>query len=319
MLGQCGDASDDTPLKCFPCGLDGVCCDIKRNLVTANPLGQSEPRFVNLPCRNPTTLSTSNCTGSQTVIRAVTCSTRCRQLAESCTDTGQCCAPLVCTQLQFAKVCANPTSPTISPCTPQFDGAGATSCDCNPDDPTCVSPVLIDVAGNGIELTDLESGVDFDMRAIGSSLRVAWTKADSDDAWLVLDRNGNGAIDNGQELFGNFTPQPVPPFGQERNGFLALAEYDKPVNGGDENGLISRADTIFASLRLWQDRNHNAIAEPVELLTLQTVGVKAIELNYKQARKADEYGNLFRYRAKITDENNASLSRWAWDVFLVTP
>lgn len=318
-LGQCGDSSDDAPLQCFPCNLDGVCCEIKRNIVTANPVGQSEPRFVNLPCRHPTTLSTTGCSGSQTVVRAVTCTTRCLQQAEACTDTSQCCAPLVCRQLQFAKACAHPTSTDESPCSPEFDGGGTTSCDCNPDDPNCVSPVLIDVAGNGFELTNAAGGVDFDMRANGSTLHVAWTKANSDDAWLVLDRNGNGVIDNGQELFGNFTPQPDPPAGQERNGFLALAEYDKPVNGGNGDGLMTQSDLIFASLRLWQDRNHNGISEAGELLSLQAVGLKRIELNYKLSKKTDEYGNLFRYKAKVTEEQDAQFSRWAWDVFLVTP
>ena len=113
--------------------------------------------------------------------------------------------------------------------------------------------------------------------------------------------------------------QPNPPFGQERNGFLALAEYDNPPNGGNGDGLITPSDTIFASLRLWQDRNHNGISEAGDLLSLQAVGLKTIELNYKLSKRTDEYGNLFRYKAKVTDEHDARLSRWAWDVFLVTP
>ena len=213
-------------------------------------------------------------------------------------------------------------SPSLAPtpCSPQleFDGGTRDSCECNADDPNCVSPVLIDVSGNGFNLTDAAGGVDFDMRANGSPLRVAWTTPNSDDAWLGLDRNGNGTIDNGQELFGNFTPQPVPLMGQERNGFLALAEYDKTINGGNGDGVITPSDAIFGSLRLWQDLNQNGMSEPSELFSLQAAGLKTIQLDYKLSKATDEYGNRFRYRAKVKDDQAAQISRWAWDVFLVT-
>jgi hypothetical protein len=175
------------------------------------------------------------------------------------------------------------------------------------------SPVVVDINGDGIALTDREHGVNFDMDGDGFAERVSWTAPDSDDAFLFLDRNEDAKVNNCTELFGNMTPQPYAP---DPNGFVALAMYDTPMWGGNGDGVIDSNDAVYFKLRLWQDKNHDGISQPEELHTLPELGVTSISLDYKESKSTDQYGNRFRYRAKVERAQQTKVAHWAWDVFL---
>lgn len=180
------------------------------------------------------------------------------------------------------------------------------------------SPIIIDTTGGGFKLTSAESGVIFDMVADGHPVKIAWTAAKSGNAFLALDRNQNGKIDSGKELFGNVTDQPPSAY---RNGFLALAEFDKPENGGNGDGIIDGHDAVFSHLLLWIDENHDGVSQPSELHRLPELGVFSLALKYTESRQDDQYGNQFRYKAAVNPDRQDGESkdgRLAYDVFFMT-
>jgi hypothetical protein len=204
---------------------------------------------------------------------------------------------------------------TVSECTPD-EPCLAASGGGTPDSP---SPILVDVDGDGYELTSAEDGVLFDIDADGVLDRVAWTVAGKDDAWLAMDRNGNGRIDDGSELFGNFTPA-YPNQRQQlsKNGFEALRFLEDPDYGPSyADRVIDARDRIFGRLLLWCDRNHNGISEPDELTSLAAAGVASISTDYKLSQRRDRFGNLFRQRAiSIVIGRGQPVPRYVYDVWL---
>ena len=186
----------------------------------------------------------------------------------------------------------------------------------DPTDDTDCSPIIIDLTGDGFFLTSAANGVKFDIANTGVPVQIAWT-ANANNAFLVLDRDGSGTITSGSELFGNFTSQPSSP---HPNGFAALAVYDDPKNGGNGDGIIDARDQIFSKLRLWVDANHDGICQPGELHTLPEMGVFSIGLDYSLSTRTDEFGNVFRYRAKINQGQHGEpdVGKKAYDVFFVS-
>ena len=164
------------------------------------------------------------------------------------------------------------------------------------------SPIILDVAHDGYKLTSVADGVRFDLNADGNAELVAWTRRDSDDAFLAMDRNGNGRIDDGTELFGNHTPVHADRADQfTTNGFEALKYLGSPSYGlSVPDGQISASDAAFSRLLVWCDANHNGISEPEELTSAAAAGVVALSTDYKEKKRVDQFGNEFRQKGSIT-------------------
>ena len=162
-----------------------------------------------------------------------------------------------------------------------------------------VDPIILDLDGNGIQITSLHDGVQFD--ANGDMIKTGTAWAGKNDGLLVLDRNQNGLIDSGQELFGDET---ILANGKKAlHGFEALAELDigslqkvlttteteeGPVIVDEEkilgaaDGVFDKNDLAFDDVRIWMDENQDGISQTNELKTLEELNIQSIQIDSDQ-------------------------------------
>ena len=144
-----------------------------------------------------------------------------------------------------------------------------------PTSPPIKDPLSLDLDGDGeVKTLPRSAGVHFDLDNSGFAEQTSWLAPS--DGFLVLDRNNNGHIDGGAELFGSETT--LNNGKVAKNGFEALAEWD-----GNADGKINAEDAIYHRLRIWQDKNSNGIVNSGELNTLQAHGIAEIRLDYKES------------------------------------
>jgi hypothetical protein len=183
--------------------------------------------------------------------------------------------------------------------------------------PNC--PLILDVGHPGYQLTSPQDGVWFDIDADGVPDHVAWTEADSTAMFLAFDRNGNGRIDNGSELFGNSTPgYPDQSKPTAANGFEALKMLEGPYYGGGHlDSILDAQDAAFGRLLLWRDANHNGVSEPDELQSAAAAGLLSLAADYHHSGRHDRYGNEFRQQAfSWWDKNGVRTPVQYYDVWL---
>jgi hypothetical protein len=154
------------------------------------------------------------------------------------------------------------------------------------------TPIVINLDNGPYALTGVDDPVSFDLAATGNKETIGWTARAAREAFLWLDRNGNGEVDDGAELFGTATP--LLAGGRAPNGFEALAEFD-----ANRDGVIDAQDSVWESLLLWIDIDHDGISQPGEVFSIAETPITAIELAYHWSGRRDQYGNMFRYEGRL--------------------
>jgi Ca2+-binding RTX toxin-like protein len=156
-----------------------------------------------------------------------------------------------------------------------------------------IDPLALDLDGDGVETVGItaDKKILFDHNSDGIRAATGWVK--SDDALLVLDRNGNGSIDNGSELFGVDT---LLSNGQKATtGFAALADLDS-----NRDGVFNSADAKYAQIQLWRDLDQDGMSNSGELQTLAEAGIASINLNSVVNRRDLGNGNVQTDTANFT-------------------
>lgn len=182
------------------------------------------------------------------------------------------------------------------------------------------SPIILDLARDGYHLSGPQPPVTFDIDADGDLDTITWTSADEDEAFLCLDRNRNGLIDDGSELFGYSTPlfsgKPA------KVGYRALAELDEPAAGGNGDGWVNGDDHVFQELCAWTDSNRDGVSQAQELQSLDGAGVAAVGFRHKTLHMRDAFGNLFRYTSTVRMREGVDGAAGEWptyDVIFAAP
>jgi hypothetical protein len=188
--------------------------------------------------------------------------------------------------------------------------------------------LIVDTTGKGFQLTNANTDcITFNLN--GTPQCYSWPVHTSGNGWLVFDRDGSGVISDGSELFGDSTPHadggeaghPDP------NGFLALAWYDQPAQGGNMDLILDKRDAIWNKLKIWIDDHcyktpsTPCVSVPSELHSLKSFGITSIGLVYQSDPKTDVYGNRFKFVSPLNPDadngQNSSDGRLMYDVYLV--
>ena len=161
-----------------------------------------------------------------------------------------------------------------------------------------LSPLVLDLDGDGIETLSLEEGTYFDHDTNGLAEKTGWVAAD--DGLLVRDRNQDGVINDGAELFGSNTV--LQDGSLAANAYEALAALDD-----NSDGVIDSLDSTFSELRVWQDSNGDGVSQQNELLKLGEVEIRSLNTGYQTTSVSDGKGNVIKQTSQATKEDDSTI------------
>ena len=163
------------------------------------------------------------------------------------------------------------------------DAAGNLSAAANTTITICTAtPLVLDLNGDGIHTTSINKGVLFDVNADGQPSISGWT--DGKDGLLTLDLNGDGKINDGEELFGNGTNTVN---GKASDGYAALSQYDL-----NTDGVIDTKDAVFSKLQVWVDANVDGVTDAGELHSLTDLSIASLHLQTLASTQTDNGNTL---------------------------
>lgn len=159
-------------------------------------------------------------------------------------------------------------------------------------------PLVLDLDNDGIETVSASGTILFDHDGDGVKSGTGWIAPD--DGLVVMDRNGNGTIDNGSELFGADTV--LSDGSKASSGFAALSDLDS-----NEDGIFDASDTSFADVRIWRDLNQDGISQSGELFTFDQLGIASITLTPTTTTDLDlGNGNVVDNRGTYTRDDGTT-------------
>ena len=152
------------------------------------------------------------------------------------------------------------------------------------------TPIIIDLNGDGVQTIGVDEGVEFDLLNNGTKVQTGWVSGK--DGLLAVDNNGNGQIDDRSELFG----------GDIGAGFAKLGTFDS-----NQDGVVDAADAEFSELKVWQDKNENALTDAGELVSLESAGVASMNTSYTNVFGTDALGNIHGEHSSATLTDGTSV------------